>query len=226
MYWVIWNDSCSRNDQDYHRSVSSVNNTTTADMSLLPFNCTLIVEIVFEIISHASSFTAVPITSHLSKIVKSTILSLYCSWAPVSKYNFNHHYSNNQQNWIWGKLNNPEIQIIPRNSQYREPEGFRTRSNFGGLKLWFNKRYALQNIPRDILHTYMYMFIIKFIFQTKSLQILTLISIFSWSSRRLNCQLIQCTHITDLLSNFQGLVDFMIIKVFIVMQNASSPQMC
>ena len=33
-----------------------------------------------------------------------------------------------------------------------------------------------------------------------------------------NCQLIQCTQITDLLSNLKGLLDSMIIKVFIVMQ--------
>ena len=41
-----------------------------------------------------------------------------------------------------------------------------------------------------------------------------------------NCQLIQCTHITDLLSNLKGLLDSMIIKVFIVMQNVLCPQMC
>ena len=41
-----------------------------------------------------------------------------------------------------------------------------------------------------------------------------------------NCQLIQCTHITDLLSNLKGLLDSMIIKVFIVMQNVSCSQMC
>ena len=29
-----------------------------------------------------------------------------------------------------------------------------------------------------------------------------------------NCQLIQCIHITDLLSNLKGLLDFMIIKSF------------
>ena len=29
-----------------------------------------------------------------------------------------------------------------------------------------------------------------------------------------NCQLIQCTHITDLLYNLKGLLDSMIIKVF------------
>ena len=34
-----------------------------------------------------------------------------------------------------------------------------------------------------------------------------------------NSQLIKCTHITDLLSNLKGLLDFMIIKVLIVMQN-------
>ena len=33
-----------------------------------------------------------------------------------------------------------------------------------------------------------------------------------------NCQLIQCTHIIDLLSNPKGLLDSMIIKVFTVMQ--------
>ena len=36
-----------------------------------------------------------------------------------------------------------------------------------------------------------------------------------------NCQLIQCTHIIDLLSNPKGLLDSMIIKVFTVMQNVS-----
>ena len=41
-----------------------------------------------------------------------------------------------------------------------------------------------------------------------------------------NCQLIQCTHITDLQSNLKGLLDSMIIKVFIVMQNVSCSQMC
>ena len=41
-----------------------------------------------------------------------------------------------------------------------------------------------------------------------------------------NCQLIQCTHITDLLSNLEGLLDSMIVKVFIVMQNTSCSQMC
>ena len=35
-----------------------------------------------------------------------------------------------------------------------------------------------------------------------------------------NCQLIQFTHITDLLSNLKGFLDSMIIKVFVVMQNA------
>ena len=34
-----------------------------------------------------------------------------------------------------------------------------------------------------------------------------------------NCQLIQFTHITDLLSNLKGFLDSMIIKVFVVMQN-------
>ena len=41
-----------------------------------------------------------------------------------------------------------------------------------------------------------------------------------------NCQLIQCTHITDLLSNLKGLLDSMIIKVFIVIQNVSCSKMC
>ena len=41
-----------------------------------------------------------------------------------------------------------------------------------------------------------------------------------------NCQLIQCTHITDLLSNLKGLLDSMIVKVFVVMQNVLCPQMC
>ena len=41
-----------------------------------------------------------------------------------------------------------------------------------------------------------------------------------------NCQLIQCTHFTDLLSNLKGFLDSMIIKVFIVMQNVSCSQMC
>ena len=36
-----------------------------------------------------------------------------------------------------------------------------------------------------------------------------------------NCQLIQFTHITDLLSNLKGLLDYMIIEVFIVMQNVT-----
>ena len=33
-----------------------------------------------------------------------------------------------------------------------------------------------------------------------------------------NCQLILCTHVTDLLSNLKGLLDSMTIKVFVVMQ--------
>ena len=41
-----------------------------------------------------------------------------------------------------------------------------------------------------------------------------------------NCQLIQCIHITDLLSNLKGLLDSMLKKVFIVMQNVSCSQMC
>ena len=41
-----------------------------------------------------------------------------------------------------------------------------------------------------------------------------------------NFQLIQCTHITDLLSNLKGILDSMIIKIFIVMQNVSCSQMC
>ena len=41
-----------------------------------------------------------------------------------------------------------------------------------------------------------------------------------------NCQLIQCTHITDLLSNLKGLLDSMIIKICIVMQNVSCSQRC
>ena len=36
-----------------------------------------------------------------------------------------------------------------------------------------------------------------------------------------NCQLIQCIHITDLLSTLKGLLDSIIIQVFIVMQNVS-----
>ena len=36
-----------------------------------------------------------------------------------------------------------------------------------------------------------------------------------------NYQLMQCTRITDLLSNLKGLLDSMIIKVFTVMQNVS-----
>ena len=28
-------------------------------------------------------------------------------------------------------------------------EGFKTRSNFRGLKLHLNKRYAIQNLPKD-----------------------------------------------------------------------------
>ena len=41
-----------------------------------------------------------------------------------------------------------------------------------------------------------------------------------------NCQLIQCTYITDLLSNLKRLLDSMIMKVFIVMQSVLCPQMC
>ena len=41
-----------------------------------------------------------------------------------------------------------------------------------------------------------------------------------------NCQLIQCIHITALLSDLKGLLDSMIINVFIVMQNVSHLQMC
>ena len=37
-----------------------------------------------------------------------------------------------------------------------------------------------------------------------------------------NCQLILCTHITDFLSSLKGLLDSMIIKVLIVMQNFMS----
>ena len=40
-----------------------------------------------------------------------------------------------------------------------------------------------------------------------------------------NCQLIQCTHITDLLSNLRRLSDSMNIKVFIAMRNVSCSQM-
>ena len=40
-----------------------------------------------------------------------------------------------------------------------------------------------------------------------------------------NCQLIQCTHITDLLSNLRRLLDSMNIKVFIAMRNVSCSQM-
>ena len=40
-----------------------------------------------------------------------------------------------------------------------------------------------------------------------------------------NCQLIQCTHITDLLSNLKILLDSMNIKVFIAMRNVSCSQM-
>ena len=39
------------------------------------------------------------------------------------------------------------------------------------------------------------------------------------------CQLIQCTLITDLLSNLKGLLDSMIIEVLIVIQNVLSPLM-
>ena len=41
-----------------------------------------------------------------------------------------------------------------------------------------------------------------------------------------NCQLIQCTHITDLLSNLKGLLDSMIIKYFYCDANVSCSQMC
>ena len=41
-----------------------------------------------------------------------------------------------------------------------------------------------------------------------------------------NCQLIQRTHITDLVSNLEGPLDSMIIKVFMVTQNISCSQMC
>ena len=41
-----------------------------------------------------------------------------------------------------------------------------------------------------------------------------------------NCQLIQCTHITDLLSNLHGLLAAIIIKVIIAIQNVLCPQMC
>ena len=40
-----------------------------------------------------------------------------------------------------------------------------------------------------------------------------------------DCQLIQCTDVTDLLSNLKGL-DSMIINIFIVMQNVSCSLMC
>ena len=56
-------------------------------------------------------------------------------------------------NWIWGNLNILRSKLIPRNSQYLECEGFKKRSNFRGLKLWLNKRCAVQNLPRDI-HTW------------------------------------------------------------------------
>ena len=41
-----------------------------------------------------------------------------------------------------------------------------------------------------------------------------------------NCQLIQCTHITNLLSNLKGLLDSMIIKVFIVRCKMSHVHRC
>ena len=41
-----------------------------------------------------------------------------------------------------------------------------------------------------------------------------------------NCKLIQSTLIRDLSYNLKGLLDSMIIKVFIVMQNVVCPQMC
>ena len=42
-----------------------------------------------------------------------------------------------------------------------------------------------------------------------------------------NCQLIQCTHSTDLLSNFKGLLNSMIKNIFFVMQiNVSCSLMC
>ena len=41
-----------------------------------------------------------------------------------------------------------------------------------------------------------------------------------------NCQLIQCTHITNLLSNLKGLLDSMIIKVSIVRCKMSHVHRC
>ena len=41
-----------------------------------------------------------------------------------------------------------------------------------------------------------------------------------------NCQLIQCIHMTDLFPKLKGLLDSMLKKVFIVMQNVSCSQMC
>ena len=55
-------------------------------------------------------------------------------------------------NWIWGNFNILRSTEILRNSQYLKCEGFKKRSNFRGVKPWVNKRYAIQNLPRDI-HT-------------------------------------------------------------------------
>ena len=42
------------------------------------------------------------------------------------------------------------------------------RSSFRGLKLKLNKRYAIENFPRNVIHEYVYnLKIMKFIIQTK-----------------------------------------------------------
>ena len=49
-------------------------------------------------------------------------------------------------------------------------EGFKTRSNFRGLKLHLNKRYAIQNLPIEKIYIHVYVYNLKimiFIIQTK-----------------------------------------------------------
>ena len=90
----------------------------------------------------------------------------------------------------------------------------------------------LYKIYQEIyIHVYDYnLKIMQFIFQTnfvgKSLHQYRFSCKAAVNYIKCKLSIIQCTHFTDLLSNLKGLLDSMIIKVFIMMQNVSCSQMC
>ena len=122
-------------------------------------------------------------------------------------------------NWIWGNFKYPEVQIKSKKFSIPWKEGFKTRSNFRGLKLWLNKRYTIQNLSSDI-HTCIGLWLKDHEIYNSNYVLVNLNINMDFLMKQqsimlnANCQLIQCTHIIDLLSNFKRLLDSMILKSF------------